>query len=192
MGESGTEALHARLIRLVRARSMIEGRQVRLASGRLSDFYVNLKPTMLHAEGAHLIARLVLDVIAGDAPALVGGLEMGAVPLAAAVAAVSGESARPIDAFFVRKQAKAHGTQSLIEGLPEGESLKAKRVVVLEDVTTTGGSALKAVEILRAEGADVARVVTIVDREEGAAEAFREAGIPFTAILTRRQLLAGA
>ena len=97
---------------------------------------------------------------------------MGAVPLVSATAAMSSVAGRPVRAIFVRKAAKDHGTQSLIEGLAEGEDLAGRKVVVVEDVTTTGGSAMKAVAILRAAGASVTDVVTVLDREEGAAEAF--------------------
>jgi orotate phosphoribosyltransferase len=143
-----------------------------------------MKPTMLDAEGAHLIATLILEAIDGMRPDLIGGLEMGAVPIASAVAAVSHTTPRKVNAFFVRKQAKEHGTKSLIEGLPDGESLKGKRVVVVEDVTTTGGSAVKAAEAVRAEGAEVVGVVTVIDRQEGAGEAFAAAGLTLTPILT--------
>jgi orotate phosphoribosyltransferase len=85
---------------------------------------------------------------------------------------------------FVRKQAKEHGARRLVEGLAPGESLEAKRIAVLEDVTTTGGSATKAIEALRAEGAVIDRVISVVDRLEGAADNFKAAGIPFAAILT--------
>ncbi|HEY5828341.1 MAG TPA: orotate phosphoribosyltransferase, partial [Hyphomicrobiaceae bacterium] len=114
----------------------------------------------------------------------IGGLEMGAVPLATAVAVASHAQGRPIAAFFVRKQAKEHGARKLVEGLAPGESLQGKRVVILEDVTTTGGSAMKAIEAVRAEGAVIDRVISVVDRLEGAADAFKAAGIPFTALLT--------
>jgi len=177
-------AQKARLIDIIKARSFQSGREVKLASGRTSTYYFNMKPTMLDAEGAHLIAMLILKAIAGQRVDLVGGLEMGAVPIASAVAAVSHSGSEPVNAFFVRKQAKEHGTKSLIEGLPEGDSLKGKRVVVVEDVTTTGGSAIKAAEAVRAEGAEVVGVVTIVDRQEGAGEAFAAAGLALTPILT--------
>jgi orotate phosphoribosyltransferase len=178
----------SRLIAIIKERSFEKGGERKLASGRTSNFYFNMKPTMMHSEGAHLIGVLVLDAAKGENVDLVGGLEMGAVPIAAAVAATSQALARaggkPVSAFFVRKQAKDHGTQSLIEGLAKGETLKGKRVVVVEDVTTTGGSALKAVEALKAEGAVIVRVLTLVDRKEGAADAFAKAGIAFTAILS--------
>ncbi|MFA5900643.1 MAG: orotate phosphoribosyltransferase [Hyphomicrobium sp.] len=185
MSTGGNEAAQkARLIDIIKARSFQSGREVKLASGRTSTYYFNMKPTMLDAEGAHLIATLILTAISGKQTDLVGGLEMGAVPIASAVAAVSHSAGAPVNAFFVRKQAKEHGTQSLIEGLPAGESLKGKRVVIVEDVTTTGGSSIKAAEAVRAEGAEVLGVVTIVDRQEGAADAFAAAGLTLTPILT--------
>ena len=177
-----------RLVAIIRERSFQSGREIKLASGRTSTYYFNMKPTMLDSEGAHLIATLILEAIAGMDADLIGGLEMGAVPIASAVAAVSHasgkEGGKPVNAFFVRKQAKEHGTKSLIEGLPEGDSLKGKRVVIVEDVTTTGGSAIKAAETVRAEGAEVVGVVTVVDRQEGAADAFVAAGLTLTPLLT--------
>jgi orotate phosphoribosyltransferase len=174
----------ARLIEIVKARSFQSGVEVKLASGRTSTYYFNMKPTMLHPEGAYLIASLILENIEGVAADLVGGLEMGAVPIASAVAAVSQAKGRPIGAFFVRKQAKDHGTKSLVEGLSKGETMAGKRLIVVEDVTTTGGSAIKAAEALKAEGATVVRVVTVLDRQEGAREAFAAAGLDFAAILS--------
>ncbi len=173
-----------RLVEIIKTRSFQSGKEVTLASGRTSTYYFNMKPTMLDAEGAHLIATLILDSIDGLDADLIGGLEMGAVPIASAVAAVSQTCGKPIGAFFVRKQAKGHGTRSLVEGLANGESLNGKKVVIVEDVTTTGGSAIKAAEAVRAEGADVVRVVTVVDRQEGAADAFTAAGLTLTPILT--------
>ena len=135
-------------------------------------------------KASHAIATLILAAIADMHADLIGGLEMGAVPIASAVAAVSHAGKQPVNAFFVRKQAKEHGTKSLIEGLPNGDSLKGKRVVIVEDVTTTGGSAIKAAEAVRAEGAEVVGVVTVIDREEGAGEAFAAANLKLTPILT--------
>lgn len=184
MSANNEAAQRARLIDIVKARSFQSGKEVKLASGRTSMYYFNMKPTMLDAEGGHLIATLILEAIADKKVDLVGGLEMGAVPIASAVAAVSQSIGPKVNAFFVRKQAKDHGTQSLIEGLPAGESLKGKRVVIVEDVTTTGGSAIKAAEVVRSEGGEVVGVVTILDRQEGAGEAFDAAGLTLTPILT--------
>ena len=180
---SSPAADRARLIEIIKRRSVTTGTVFKLASGRTSDFYCNLKPTMMDPEGAWLLGALVCDMLAGVEADMVGGLEMGAVPIATAVAVASHAKGRPLPAFFVRKQTKEHGTKSLIEGLVRGESLEGRRVVILEDVTTTGGSSLKAIEAVRAEGATVVRVVTIVDRQEGAGETFAAAGLDFRPIL---------
>jgi orotate phosphoribosyltransferase len=179
-----TATAKSRLIEIVKRRSFSTGGETKLASGRSSTYYFNMKPTMLHPEGAHLIAALILDALEGARVDLIGGLEMGAVPLATAVTAASHARGRPLGAFFVRKQAKDHGAKKLVEGLAPGESLQGKRVVILEDVTTTGGSSMKAIEAALAEGAVIERVITVVDRLEGAAETFKVAGIPFAALLT--------
>jgi orotate phosphoribosyltransferase len=165
------------LFDIIRRRSFRQGGAFKLASGRTSTIYFNLKPAMLDPEGARLIGAALAERAAALKADYVGGLEMGAVPLVAATAAMSAVAGRPVRAIFVRKAAKEHGTQSLIEGLAEGESLAGRSVLVVEDVTTTGGSALKAIEALRAAGAEVSYVATVVDREEGATEAFAAAGL---------------
>ena len=177
-------AAKMRLIEVIRRRSYGTGVEIKLASGRTSNFYFNMKPTMMDPEGAHLLGLLVVEALRGQKVDMVGGLEIGAVPLAAAVAAVSHAENYPLPAFFIRKQPKDHGTKSLVEGLPKGHTLAGKRVVILEDVTTTGGSALKAIEVAKAEGAEVLGVITLVDRDEGASDTFKAAGIPFQSILT--------
>ncbi len=185
MAHALNPAHRARLVEIIRHRSFQQGGEMKLASGRTSSFYFNMKPTMLDPEGAFLIGSLISDRLADVDAAWTGGLEMGAVPIATAVAAISHRRGRPLKAFFVRKAAKSHGTQALVEGLAPGENLAGARVVVLEDVTTTGGSALQAVTAVREAGAEVALVLTIVDRLEGAAAAFAEAGVAFDALLTR-------
>ena len=173
-----------RLVEIVKARSFQEGPEIKLASGKTSTFYFNMKPTMLDSEGANLIAELILDQLEGVDADLIGGLEMGAVPIAASVAAIAHARGRKLPAFFVRKQAKEHGTQSLIEGLARGESMQGKRVVIVEDVTTTGGSAIKAAAAIRAASADIVRVITVVDRQDGAEDAFKAANMDFKPLLT--------
>src|SRR5580658_7351883 len=121
----------ARLRDIVHRRSFGYG-EVKLASGHVSDFYFNLKPTMLDAEGVALLARLTLDALAGERVDGIGGLEMGAVPVAGAVAQLSFMLGAPIQAFFVRKKPKEHGAKLSIEGLMPGESLRGKRVVIVE------------------------------------------------------------
>lgn len=178
------DSKRARLIAIIKARSFQEGAEIKLASGKSSTFYFNMKPTMLDSEGAHLIASLILDQLDGVEADAIGGLEMGAVPIASSVAAVAHARGRKLPAFFVRKQAKEHGTRSLIEGLARDETMAGKKVVVVEDVTTTGGSAIKAAEALREAGATIVRVITVVDRQDGAAEAFAAAGLDFRPLLT--------
>ncbi len=171
-------ASRARLAEIIRKRSFGRG-EITLASGRKSDFYFNLKPTMLDPEGAALLAELTYEALKDDNLDYVGGLEMGAVPLAGALAQLSWMKGHPIAAFFVRKKPKEHGAKLSIEGLTKIESLEGRRVVIVEDVTTTGESALKAVEAAREAGAHIALVLTMVDREEGASETFARAGLPF-------------
>src|SRR6185312_15170153 len=181
-------ANRARLHEIIRKRSFGRG-EITLASGRKSDFYFNLKPTMLDPEGAALLAELTYEALKDDNLDLIGGLEMGAVPLAGAIAQLSWIKGHPIAAFFVRKKPKEHGARLAVEGLAKGESLEGKRVVVVEDVTTTGGSAMKAVEAVRDAGAEVALVLTMVDREEGATETFAQAGISFRSLYKAAEFL---
>jgi orotate phosphoribosyltransferase len=178
----------ARLADIIRTRSFGRG-EITLASGRKSDFYFNLKPTMLDAEGASLLAELTVDALISEKIDYVGGLEMGAVPLAGAIAQLSFMRGHPIQAFFVRKKPKEHGAKLTVEGLAKGESLQGKRVVIVEDVTTTGGSALKAVDVVREAGGDIVFVLTMVDREEGAADTFKEAGLAFRSLFQAAEFL---
>ena len=174
----------ARLAELITQKSLSVGGETKLASGRTSTFYFDMKPTLFDPEGASLMAGLVLEALADDPPDYVGGLEMGAVPVVAAVCVASHAGTGPdVGGFFVRKQAKDHGTRRLVEGVPEG-ALAGKRVVLLEDVTTTAGSVMRAVEAARGEGARVDLVVTIVDRLEGAEANLAAEGLGFRAILT--------
>lgn len=183
-------ASRARLADIIRKRSFGRG-EITLASGRKSDFYFNLKPTMLDPEGAALLAELSLDALKDDEVDFIGGLEMGAVPIAGAIAQLSWLKGHPIAAFFVRKKPKEHGARLAVEGLAKGESLQGKRIVIVEDVTTTGGSAIKAVDAVKDAGGNVVMVFTMVDRDEGAAEAFKDAGIEFRSLYKAGEFLKG-
>jgi orotate phosphoribosyltransferase len=187
-GSAALTDVRAKLFELIRARSFGRGRIV-LASGRVSDFYFDMKPTMLRPDGAAWLAELMLRELDAVAADYIGGLEMGAVPLVAALAQLSFLKGRPLPAFFVRKRAKDHGAKKLVEGLTRDESLRDKKVVIVEDVTTTGDSARQAVEAVRGEGADVVLVLSMVDRLEGAAEAFHAAGLPFRSLFTAAEFL---
>jgi orotate phosphoribosyltransferase len=188
-GSAQADRDRARLADIIYERSFGRGR-IMLASGKESDFYFDLKPSMLHPEGASLMAKALLREIAQAGADCVGGLEMGAVPITGAVCQHSHDSGAPILGFFVRKQAKGHGAKKLIEGLAKGETLAGKKAVVVEDVTTTGESAFRAVEACREAGAEVVLVVTVVDREEGAEAFYRGKGLPFRALFVASEFLA--
>jgi orotate phosphoribosyltransferase len=181
--DAAFQANRARLLALLR-RLAYEEREVVLASGRRSTFYVDCKQAVLTAEGHFLAGWLIGRVLAARAPEVtaVGGLTMGADPLVSATCALSYLGGRPLHGFYVRKEPKGHGTQKWIEG---DKALAAGApVAILEDVVTTGGSSLKAIERARAHGLEVRLVVALVDREEGGrAEVEREA--PLVALLGR-------
>jgi orotate phosphoribosyltransferase len=179
-------ASRKRLKDIIKARSYASGVRVILASGRESNTYFNMKPTVLDPEGAYLAASLLLDRITPLGPDYVGGLELGAVPIAAAIAAQSFSRGQPMGALIMRKAAKGHGTRQRLEGLGPGETLTGKRVVIVEDVTTMGGSALQAAAAARDAGAVVEQVVTILDREEGAGEMLAAEGLTLTSIFTAK------
>jgi orotate phosphoribosyltransferase len=180
------EAL-ARLYDIIKSKSFVRGHVV-LASGKESDHYFDMKPSMFDPEGAELLAELIYARIAEGAADIVGGLEMGAVPLITPVSIVSRREGRPLPGFFVRKTVKDHGTKKLIDGLSD---IAGKRVAIVEDVTTTGGSAMKAVEALTAAGATVTLVISILDREEGASKLYADAGIPFASLFKASDFLKG-
>jgi orotate phosphoribosyltransferase len=178
----------AELFELIRTRSFGRGK-IMLASGRESDFYFDLRPTTIHPAGATCVGELICDTLQGMAVDYVGGLEMGAVPIATAVVIASHRRGGNLQAFFVRKKPKEHGARLAVEGLAKGESLKGKRIVIVEDVTTTGGSAIKAVDSVREAGGEIVLVFTLEDREEGAAETFAQAGVPFRALYKASEFL---
>jgi orotate phosphoribosyltransferase len=182
-------AERARLADIVFARSFGRGKVI-LASGKESNFYFDMKPSMLHPEGAALIARALLDEVRRTGAGFVGGLEMGAVPITGALCQHSFEAGAPIFGFFVRKQPKGHGAKKLVEGLPKGETLAGKDIVIVEDVTTTGESAWKAAQACIEEGANLKLIATIVDREDGAEAFFRDKGVPFAAVFRASEFLA--
>jgi orotate phosphoribosyltransferase len=155
-----------------------------LSSGQQSSYYINGKKVTLDPQGALAMARLLLPMLPQDTQA-VAGLTLGADPIVSAVSVVSVYENRPIPALIIRKEAKGHGTMAYIEGpsLPQGA-----KVVVLEDVVTTGQSALKAVERLQAAGYTVDRVISLIDRLQGGGELYESAGLQFEALFTIEDL----
>lgn len=159
-----------RLLTLVRERAYKDGIDIVLASGKRSDFYINGKKVSLHPEGLWLIGRLLLDRLKRyPEVTAVGGLTLGADPIASAVAALSHETGQNLKAFLVRKEPKGHGTGSRIEG----DLLPGEKVAIVEDTVTTGGSASKAIAAVQEVGAVPVVVLTIADREDPDAAAFR-------------------
>lgn len=187
------EASRARLFTVLSERSF-EERDVVLASGRRSNFYIDCKQTTLTAEGHLLVGRLLFAELVraelGAAPFVgVGGLTLGADPMASAVSLTSALAGHPIPAFIVRKEAKGHGTGAWIEGIkgltPGG------RVAILEDVVTTGGSAEKAITRAREAGFVVDLVLALVDRQEGGREALEAQGVRLVSLFEKKDFFAG-
>ncbi len=166
-----------------------EKRKVVLSSGVESDFYFDGKQTTLHPEGSYLTGKLFFDSIRDvEKVEGVGGLTLGADPIATALSLVSHLEGRPVPAFIIRKEPKGHGTGAWLEGrknLAEGA-----RVIIVEDVVTSGGSSLKAIKRAEEEGMTVLGVVTLVDREEGGRENIEQAGYWLKAIFTKSDILA--
>jgi len=181
------DAAHTRLVALLAERSARRG-QFTLASGRQSTLYVDARLTTMSPDGLALIGPAALAAIerAGWAPDAVGGLTLGADPVSYAIAYASALAGRPLRAFTVRKEAKAHGTGRLIEG----PFRAGDRVVVVEDVVTTGGSALRAAAAVRDAGGTVVGVLAVVDREEGGREALEAEGLPVVALAGAGEIVA--
>lgn len=173
----------ARLAELVRQLAVVRGHVV-LASGRESDHYVDMRRATLHHEAGPLIGHVMLDLLdengfgPGEIDA-VGGLTLGADPVATAIMHAAASRGLDIDAFVVRKEAKGHGMQRRIEG----PDVAGRRVVAVEDTSTTGGSVLQAVEALQAAGAVVVACAVVVDRDTGARQAVEAAGLPYLCAL---------
>ncbi|MDQ6875081.1 MAG: orotate phosphoribosyltransferase [Actinomycetota bacterium] len=170
-----------RLLPLIRELAVVRG-PVTLSSGQQADFYVDLRRVTLHHAGAPLVGSVMLDTTGGWDYDAVGGLTLGADPVAVAMLHAAAGGGRPLDAFVVRKEGKAHGLQRRIEG----PDVAGRRVLAVEDTSTTGASVLAAVDALREAGAEVVGVAVIVDR--GAGAAVRAAGLDYRAAYTMAEL----
>ena len=169
------------LLAILKQYSWIErDQEFTLASGRKSRFYIDARLTTLHPEGAKLVGDIIYSLLEGTDVEAVGGMATAAIPMVTAVALVSADRPRALPAFYVREQAKEHGTQRAIEG--PFPSQRGAKVAMLEDTITTGGSLLRAIQQVEAEGAVVAKVVVLVDRREGGCEKLRSMGYDVTAL----------
>ena len=158
----------------ITSKAVVHG-EVTLSSGRTADYYVDLRRITLDAEAAPLVGTIMLELTADLDFDAVGGLTLGADPVAAAMLHAAAARGRRLDAFVVRKEGKAHGLQRRIEGPP----VEGRRVLAVDDTSTTGGSVLAAVAALREAGAEVVAVAVIVDRDTGAREQVEAAGLPY-------------
>ena len=177
---------HSTLIALLAVRSAKRG-QFTLASGKQSTFYIDARLTTMSPEGLSTVGPLALSALrqTGWRVDAIGGLTLGADPIAYAISYASANSDRPLRAFTVRKELKAHGTGKLIEGpFKQGD-----HVAVIEDVITTGGSAIRAIDAVRAAGGVVTGVLALVDREEGGRQTIEKAGVPVITLVTASQIL---
>ena len=175
-----------RLLEIIRRKSLLtQGGPFKLASGAMSEYYLDLKPTAFDPEGSALIADILFAMIRYDDDVdSIGGLELGAVPIVTAVCARSWPE-RPINGFVVRKEQKGHGTDKKIDG-----NFKPNTTVILiEDVTTKGGSVMQAVEAVHARGCKVKRILTVVDRLEGAEANLKKEGLELEVVFTSKDLL---
>lgn len=176
-----------RLKEIVLEKSYREG-EFTLSSGKTSTYYIDMKQTTLHCEGNYLISKLLYDLVP-EGVVGVGGLTMGADPLATGLSFYAYIMGRKLNAFYVRKEPKSHGTSELIEGFNNFK--RGDEVIILEDVVTTGQSAWKGVSIARAAGLVVKKVLAVVDREEGGHEFLKEYDIELKVLLTRTDLSHG-
>ena len=175
-----------RLREIIRQKSLLTQHTFKLASGGRSNYYFDMKATMFDPEGAALIAEIIYDLLRREGDGVsIGGLELGAVPIIASVCARSWPDS-PINGFVVRKETKGHGTDQRIDGNFNPNST----VVLFEDVTTKGGSVLQAVRAVRERGARVKKIITIVDRLEGATENLQKEGLELFPIFTTRDFYA--
>lgn len=182
---TASSALIRELIGIVEAKALKRG-TFRLASGREASFYLDAKQVVLDAHGAMLVGRAILERLhsLGPLPLAVGGMSIGADPITSAVVTMAGVEGLPLKGFMVRKEPKDHGTKKYVEG----PVVPGQRVVIVEDVTTTGGSSLLAIDRVQEFGLIVERVVTVIDRLAGAKEAFAARGIPLESLVTIRDL----
>ena len=181
--DSPVFAAHARLLELIKARAIVRGK-VTLSSGREADYYVDLRRVTLDGQAAPLVG-LVMNELTKDLDFdAVGGLTLGADPVATAMLHASAAAGRRLDAFVVRKTGKAHGLQQRIEG----PSITGRRVLIVEDTTTTGASPMDAVAAAREEGAEVVAVATIADRATGAREKLEAQGLTYVTAYSLAEL----
>lgn len=185
LGENSMNELKKKLAKLLLELSYKEG-DFTLTSGKKSEYYFDCKQTALHAEGSYLIGRLFVEMLKDFDAKGVGGMTLGADPLISSVTVVSHIEGLPMPGFIIRKKSKGHGTDQYLEGLANFS--KGDKVVLLEDVCTTGGTLITAAERVRDAGLEIVGVLAVLDREEGGRAKLKEAGLELSSIFTRAEL----
>jgi orotate phosphoribosyltransferase len=174
-----------RLKQILIEKSVITGREFKLASGKTSTFYVDARITTLHPEGAYLCGKIFLEMLKDFKVDAVGGYSIGADPIVTAIAVLSHQANNPIPAFIIRKEEKSHGTGKIIEG----NFPKNGKVAIFDDVITSGGSILRGAEQVEKHGGKVEVVMAVLDREEGGREKIEAAGYKFLSIFTKKEFI---
>lgn len=174
-----------RLKQILLEKSVITGREFKLASGRTSTFYVDARVTTLYPEGAYLCGKIFLEMLKEFKVDAVGGYSIGADPIVSAIAVLSFQENKPIPAFIIRKEEKGHGTGKMIEGNFPGNA----RVAIFDDVVTSGGSILRGAKQVEDQGGTVEVVMAVIDREEGGREKIEGGGYKFLSIFTKKDLM---
>ena len=174
-----------RLKQILVEKSVITGREFKLASGKTSNFYVDARVTTLDAEGAYLCGKIFLEMLGDFKVDAVGGYSIGADPIVTAIAVLSFQANKPVPAFIIRKEEKSHGTGKMIEGNFPPQA----RVVIFDDVVPSGGSILKGAAQVEKQGGTVEAVMALLDREEGGKEKIEAAGYKFLSIFTKKDFL---
>jgi orotate phosphoribosyltransferase len=185
---TGDKSMKDRLTELILQKAFRYSKEpiFKLVSGRMSNYYFNCKAVTLHPEGMYLIGNIILEMIRDFGAKGIGGLTLGADPIADAVAYTSYVKGTPIEAFVVRKSAKSHGTMQWIEG----NIVKGDRVVIVDDVITTGKSTIEAISRAKEAGLDIVGVIAFVDRQEGGRENIEALGFNVDAVVTREEVMA--
>lgn len=174
-----------KLLEILKKDAFFSGPMV-LASGRKSDYYLDVRRVSLSSKGIYFISYLIWQMIKNEKVTAIGGPTLGADPIVGGVCALAFQENRDLGGFLIRKTPKKHGRQQLIEGK---ELSPGDKVVLVDDVATSGSSLLNSVKILRAAGVDILKAIVVVDREEGAGQAFSSAGCPLSAMFTRNDFI---
>lgn len=178
------QAVRAELLQIIKKEAFFK-RKVILASGKESNYYVDMRRVSLYGRGLFLMSQLVWDIVKEEKATAFGGPTLGADPIVGGVCLLAAQEGKELKGFIVRKEPKKHGRQNMIEGR---DLVKKDRIIIIDDTATSGGSLVKAINALAREGLKVSRAIAVVDREEGAQQNLEALGVPFTAVFTAEEI----